>query len=268
MDTERRRILEAVKDGSMGPEQALRILEELEWDPEGLAEPSEGSRRGVEVPGPEVGLLRVEHEMGTVRIRGDASVARFRVSGPHSVQEDGPNVTIKGDSSFVGVGFVMGPGERRPHWRWPRKDRRVDTFLNIDVNPSIPLDVHLDAGRLQVAGVRAPITGHVDLGTLDLKDFEGSVDLKVDSGRITVDGVVSGRSTIACELGKVMAQLDPRSDVKVEAHCSLGSVVLGGSKESKQKRGGVGSAAGFVVGEGSGELDVRVECGAIRVAVK
>jgi len=267
MDTERRRILEAVKDGSMGPEQALRILEELDWDA-GPTAPPTSSDGYPESPGPAVGLLRVQHELGTVRIRGDASVKRFRVSGPHSVQEDGDTVEIKGDSSFVGIGFVMGPGERRPRWRWPGKDERQHSVLDIDVNPAVPLDVHVDAGRLQVIGVTAPVKAHVDLGTVDLKDFEGPVDLKVDSGRITVAGVVTGASTIACDLGKVHALLDPRSDVRVEAHCALGSVVTGNAKESKQKRGGVGSAGGFVVGEGSGELDVRVECGTIRVAVK
>jgi hypothetical protein len=261
MEAQRRRILEGVRGGSISPDEALRLLEELEDE-----EPEEP--RGVrEEAGSRPEIIRVKHELGSLIVRADPSVARYRVSGRHSVEEDARGVLIKGDSSFVGIGYVMGPGERRPRWRWPGKEKGQYAGLHVDVNPSIPIDVELDAGRLQVVGVKAPVKARVHLGTMIVDDVEGSVDLSLDSGTIRSRGVVNGRSSMSCELGKVVAKLEAGSDVRVVAHCALGSVSLGDTDGRKQKRGGTESEGELAVGNGSGELDIRVECGSIKVAV-
>ena len=262
MDARRRQILEGVKDKTYTPEEALRLLTDLQEAPPA---PS-GSHGRAGKGGSEIRLLRIRHEIGTVMVRGDPSVAQYHVSGPHSVEQDGGEVVISGDSSFVGVGWVMGPGERRPRWRWPGKGQRDHAVLEVDVNPSTPIDVHVDAGRLRVVGMRAPVTAHVELGSLVVKDTVGPIDLKIESGTIDARGAVTGRSRISCELGKVIAHLDSASDVRVKAKCTLGSVSLGDG-EPRRKRAGVGSAGELQVGDGSGELDIRVEAGSIRVGV-
>src|SRR2546430_13735392 len=102
MEESRRRILQKVKDGSLRPEDALRLLDRLDrlggfrvppeppepLDPPEAPEPPEppsrpeGRRPAGAGEGERPRKLRIEHALGSVTVRGDPSVARFSVSGP------------------------------------------------------------------------------------------------------------------------------------------------------------------------------------------
>jgi hypothetical protein len=137
--------------------------------------------------------------------------------------------------------------------------------LTVDVNPAIPVEVRVEAGKLRVSRMKASIKAHVDIGTLIVDDFEGEIDLSVESGTVRASGVVVGRSCVSCELGKVAMRVAHGSDVRVNAHSTLGSVSVGSVDGARHKRVGVGSVGEFELGSAKGELDIRVECGSINV---
>jgi hypothetical protein len=107
----------------------------------------------------------------------------------------------------------------------------------------------------------------VDLGSLVMEDFQGDVDLSVASGTVRASGLVKGQSRVTCDLGKIVLVLDPQSDIRVAAHSTLGTVSIKEDGRRGGKRGGVGADGDLVVGAGSSDLDVHVECGSVIVEV-
>ncbi|HNV11865.1 MAG TPA: hypothetical protein PKN27_11110 [Propionibacteriaceae bacterium] len=197
-----------------------------------------------------------------VRLVGDASVATLSVEGPHVLRRTGNvlEVTSDGDlgPSIDGFSFIRPP-------RSLDDLRQVTVALGkelyVRVNPSIPVDVEVTAGTL--SSHKVPTLGKVRVtaGSAGLHDVEEASDVLVQAGSATVEGPLQrGRSRVRVESGQLTVTLTEGANVTVRAEAQLGRIAWPADVQ--------GSVDEYVIGNGSGRLDVGIVMGfaAIKVA--
>jgi hypothetical protein len=247
----RRRILELVREGRMSPEEAGRRLEDmvpptLAADHETRSEPGRVRR------------VRINGSFGSVNVIADPAVRDAVARGPHTAHVDGDTMVIEseprgrsmGGFSFAAVAVVMSFGS--------------DDQLVVRMNPSLPLEVDVNAGSVRIHDVSAPIRAQVEAGSVRLANFRGPLDVRVKAGSLKGDGILAaGDSRVSCEAGSVGLLLRDGSSVRVRAVAALGKVVLGGRESSS-----LGGAQEMTVGDGAASLVVDADMGTVRVAIE
>jgi hypothetical protein len=254
MSARRRQILERVARGELTPEEADELLRRAELEP---AEPPEG-----------IGRVKVSAEFGAVVVTADPSVTQVEVDGPHRISVDGDTLVVRSNVDYldeVGQGFSIHLGGRR-RARIKGAAGLNALKLRVRMNPSLPLEVKLDAGSLYVSGVRAPIRARLGAGPMTIEDFSGTIDLAVNAGAVRATGTITGgESRIRNDAGAVRVELDPASSVRIIGEAALGKVVLPSEEESVRRR--FGSSRTATVGDGAGTLRVETGMGSINVSV-
>lgn len=243
---EQRRILHQVAAGEVSPEDAARLIDDLEA----------GSGPPPPVRAGRVAVVRVRCGLADLRVVGDSSVAEAVVTrGSHEV-------TAEGDA------LVIAPGGRGRGFRFGVNRRFVgigptDEMLEVRVNPGLALEVDVGAGEARVTGMHGPITASVSVGALEIDDFQAPIDLQVKAGSVEARGRLDdGDSRVRCKLGEVRIELDPTSDVTISARARLGEVRLPDGTST------AGVAAGdrsVVLGDGTATLDVETAAGSVDV---
>jgi hypothetical protein len=263
MDT-KRSILEKVKDGTLSPEEAAEELSRIERTAD---EPSAPIPPVPPVPPvPPSGRatrVRIVGDFRTAKITGDSSVAEAVAEGPHTARREGETLVLDASGDFdADDGFTFHRGDR------PRVIIGVGSRpkpLVVRMNPDLPLDVSIDAGKISIAGVRAAINGEVDAGAIKVEDVESPFNLSVDAGSVSVAGLMrAGSSTISCDAGSVKVLLRKGSSVRVRARADVGSVRLGHAREKQGFHIG-GSSHEAVFGAGEATLDISGSLGRIVV---
>ena len=221
---------------TMTPEEAAARIDELERSQE-RESPRAGSLHSVQIEA----LAR------SVLVVGDPTVAEAVAEGPHTARREGDVLYIE-DEERESLGFRFGPGlglgfEARP--------------LTVRMNPSLALDVDLQAGSLRTRGIRGPIGARVQAGRARFDDFEGPINLNVQAGDVRARGrMAEGESQIRCEAGSVRIELERDSSVRVKARSRLGKVEL------------PNDGLEWVAGSGAATLDIEVGMGKAEVRLR
>ncbi len=299
-DEERRKILLAVADGTMTPGDAaerLAVLEEArETDPgprtrsswSGSSDDAERSGKrvirkrvrrdladdegGADEPITELRRIVVTGSLRTVEVTGDPSVNEAVAEGPHDAFRRGDALVIEtenpdwswdswSDEARDG-GFRFSRGGGRNVVINMRRKLPLPP-VKVRMNPTLALDVEIQAGSMTVRDVKGPITAEVDAGALRVRNFAGPISIEVNAGTFTGNGVIKdGVSHIACNAGKVDLVLEAGSSVHVTGKAELGKIVL---PDSGTNAGVYVISGDSHVGEGQAELDVHVSLGAATV---
>jgi hypothetical protein len=260
MTPERREILQRVADGELSPEEAERMLHDIE----GAAAPVRESR---------VRLVKVSLGVGGIEIVGDPDVAEAEVDGPHRAEVNGDTLVIHGELEPGDEGFTfrLGPRGRRVggvhvgrhHGREFRAAR-----LRVRMNPSLAVDAELDAGPLTISGIDGPIRARIAAGPISIEDFTGELDVAVNAGAVRANGkLTDGESRIRSDAGAIRVSLDPSSSVHVIAQAALGKVMVPGSENGARKRF-TGDRREAVIGDGDATLRVETAMGTVHVSVR
>jgi len=247
MEDDRRQILDKVRLGELSPQEAALELQDLEASvirPVTTVAPA--------APGG-LARVRVVHEMGSVTVLGDASVAEAVADGPHTARRDGDALII--ESEVTSRGFTFGGGRVRIGI----DERR----LVIRMNPALALDVDIHAGSLKVDGIPGPISGEVQAGSVVLDGFCAPLNLSVHAGSLKATGVLAnGLSRVRCTAGSVKIHLSAGSDVRIVARTSMGKISL----PDATLVGGIGAIRReAVIGAGKATLEIEAELGSVAV---
>lgn len=258
MRDERREIVELVARGQLSPEEAAARLERLE--PAALPPPTPAATLPPPPSAPmEPGVkhVRVELEVGTVRVYGDSSVAGAMAEGPHVAERDGDTLVIRSTGDGDAEGFVFG---RRGFSA--RIGGRAIKRVDVRMNPRLALDLKVQAGEVRVEGVEGPIDGHLQAGSIRLEGFRQPITMNVQAGQVRGRGRLdSGTSRIRCEAGSVRLELERGSSVKVRARSVLGPIAVNGDQVVMVG----GGSREMQIGSGAGTLEIDSSLGEVRV---
>jgi hypothetical protein len=235
---DRRQILSRVAAGIMTPGEAAAELESL------------GSEAAEKVS--PVRRVRVIKQLGPAEIIGDPTVRDAIAEGPHRVRIEGDVMTIEGEESDESDGFVFGFG----------RNFGADRLM-VRVNPSLALDLQVQAGSCRVRGVTGPIRAEVQAGSATIEGFANPLALSVQAASVRATGRLQvGQSRISCDAGSVKLHLERGSSVRIEARASLGKITLPGAEESGFVEGG----REVTIGEGAGSLQIESNMGSVNVS--
>lgn len=259
----RREIILAVSRGELTPEEAAARLEAAET--QALPPPPQAALPPPPPPPAAPGNLtavRVDSDFGSVRIYGDASVAGAVADGPHSAEQDGSTLVIRGDWTGTG-GFIFGRGRR---FRINTGSNASLDRINVRMNPRLALELAVKAGDVRVDGVEGPISADLWAGEIRIDGFRSPINLSVKAGEIRARGLLDhGESRIECQAGEVRLDLERGSSVRVRARASLGNIDLDDGNEGAVVGGG---GQERVIGGGAGTLDIQASLGSVRVAAQ
>lgn len=261
MDLTEREILAEVAAGRLSPEEAA----------DALANPPPADAPGPppDPPSPNGGFrLKVSATARSVRIVGDVSVAEATVEGRHRAERTGDTLVVEGSvRPEEEVGFIFeGPGHwHRPWHHW----RHLTEPLVIRVKPTVPVDVEVSAGSLNVQGMSGPLSVVVAAGSARLDDVTGPLEVEMRAGAVRISGRIEAHNShIRCEAGSVGLHLDRGSDVTVRARADLGRVrvhglpvpPVGGPTDSA-----FGGNREVTIGAGTATIDIETTMGSIEL---
>jgi hypothetical protein len=239
MDTsDRREILSRVAAGTITPEEAAAQLESA-----GQAQPQPAGR---------IRLVRVIKQLGPAEIIGDPTVREAIADGPHRARIDGDVMVIEGESSDEPGGFIFGFG----------RNLGSDRLL-VRMNPSLPLDLQVQAGSCRVQGLKAEIRAEVQAGSASIDGFGKSFDLSVQAGSVRATGRLDeGDCRIGCDAGSVNLHLEHGSSVRIQARASMGKVTL----PAGEVVAGVDGGRDVTIGHGRASLRIEANLGSVNVS--
>jgi len=245
MNDPRREILNLVASGAITAEEGATRLEALESQPaadEAAPKPAPAASTGVR-------QVTVNCRFGNTEIVGDPTVATAVADGPHRARQEGDTIVI--DQSLL-------PGETT--FEFNRSRISIPGFntrdkLVVRMNPVLAMRTRVQAGNVAIRGVKGPITCDVQAGNCVVDGFAGPVNLTVSAGNLEASGRLDGGSSaIRCQMGEVKVNLDKTSNVRINAHTTLGKVDIEGVRDQ-------------VVGTGAGTLDISCTMGDVKVSV-
>ena len=237
---DRREILSKVAAGAISPEEAASQLDGLNQE-DVAAEPA-------------IRTVRVGRHLGSLEIVGDPTVRDAVAEGPHSARVEGDTMVFEGELIGDAGSFVFG---------LPRAGRG-DKLL-IRVNPTVRLDLQIQAGNCRVRGVEGAIRADVQAGSASIEGFRSPLTLSVQAGSIRASGrLEEGESRISCDAGSVNLNLERGSSVRITSRATMGKVELLGDGGATEIRGG----RDVTVGGGNGTLQITTSIGSVRISAE
>lgn len=234
--TGRREILSRVAAGTISPEEAAVQLD---------------AANHAEEEATDIRTVRVIKQLGPAEIIGDSSIRDAVAEGQHRARIDGDTMIIEGQTLHESGSFIFG------FPRHPGHDRLV-----VRVNPSLRLDLQLQAGNCRVSGMEGPIHADVQAGSATIEGFSKPLDLSVQAGSVRATGRLDeGDSRIACDAGSVNLHLERGSSVRVTARANLGKVSLPGGAEFAGARG----TQDLTIGGGAASLKIDTNMGSVKL---
>jgi hypothetical protein len=195
--------------------------------------------------------VTVNARFGNTRIVGDPTVASVVADGPHRARQDGDTMVIDQTLLTGETTFEF----NRPNARISIPGLDADKQLTVRMNPSLALRTRVQAGNLRIEGVKGAISSEVQAGNCIVDGFTGPVNLSVSAGNLRANGRLDGgASTIRCQMGEVVVDLDRTSNVRINARTTLGKVLVEGVRDQ-------------VVGTGAGTLEISCTMGDVKVSV-
>jgi hypothetical protein len=255
-----REILSQVASGQISASEGAARLEALSDEsstPASVLAPPPPAVQPMDVPR----AVKVLSVLGSANIVADPSVAVAVASGPHRARTDGDVLIIEHAGLDDGNDTFTFGGARRVVVAGPDLQRRS---ISIRMNPDLPLFATVQAGNINVVGLRGPITADVQAGNCRVDDFHGPLEINAQAGNVTASGrLTEGDSKIRCEMGSVKLNLVKGSNVRIAARATMGKVAVDGAGTT---RSGPGDAVREVsVGSGAASLDVDCTMGSVRI---
>ncbi len=242
MKDQQREILSQVAAGTITAEEGAARLDALESSPSSASAPAPVASTGIK-------QVTVNSRFGNTEIVGDPNVATVLAEGPHRARQEGDSMVIdqsllSGETTFeFNRSRISIPG-------FNSRDK-----LTVRMNPSLALRMRVQAGNVEIRGVKGPITSDVQAGNCIVDDFAGPVNLTVSAGNLEARGrLEGGSSTVRCQMGEVKVNLDRTSNVRITAHTTLGKIDIEGAEDQ-------------VIGTGAGTLDISCTMGDVKVSV-
>jgi hypothetical protein len=236
---DRREILSRVAAGHISPEEAAAQLDAGSRDPK---ETDTGIQR-----------VRIVKRFGAAEVIGDANVRDAVAEGHHRARIEGDLMIIEGETLSEPGSFFTRTWFGFPEYS--SGDRLV-----VRVNPSLAVDLQVQAGSLRVNGVEGPIRADVQACSATIDGFTKPIDLTVRAGSVRATGRLdAGKSRIACDAGSVNLYLERGSSVRMNAHANMGKVELPGAEGSR-------GAHEVTVGDGAASLLIETNMGSVKVA--
>ncbi|HET9849693.1 MAG TPA: hypothetical protein VFR68_14190 [Candidatus Dormibacteraeota bacterium] len=235
--TDRREILSRVAAGTISPEEAAAQLDSIN------ATETEAETA--------IRKVRVVRQLGVVEIVGDPNVRGAVAEGPHEARIEGDVMVFEGPSNGDEPGsFFFGIGRSLANEK-----------LLVRLNPSLALDLQLQAGSCRVSGVEGPIRADVQAGSATIEGFAKPFDLSVQAGSVKASGCCSeGESRIACDAGSVTLHLERGSGMRVRARAHMGKVALPDAEVT-----GTHASHEVTIGDGGGSLVINTNMGSVKV---
>ena len=232
--------------GAITAEEGAARLEALETEaPAAVPAPAPSATP----PAQGIRQITVNSRFGNTTIMGDPSVASAIADGPHQARQEGDTMVI--DQSLVRGSTTF--EFSRSRISIPGFDR--ENNLIVRMNPALALRTRVQAGNLRIEGVKGPLTSDVQAGNCIVEGFAGPVTMNVSAGNLEARGRLDGGfSAIRCQMGEVKVALDPTSNVRINAHTTLGQVDVAGIRDQ-------------VVGNGAGTLEISCTMGDVKVRV-
>ena len=236
--SDRREILSRVAAGTMTPEEAAAQLD--------------ASKEADSAGGSAIRTVRVSRQLGTLEVIGDASVRDAVAEGPHRARIEGDVMVFEGETASEWGGFFFGLGHDTSHHQ----------TLRVRVNPSVALDLQVQAGSCRVGGVDGPIRADIQAGSATIDGFKSELNISVHAGSLKASGCLDdGDSRISCDAGSVNLYLERGSSVRIRGRSTMGKIDLLGEVGSGLNRG----AQEVTVGDGGGSLLIETNLGSVRV---
>ncbi|HEY7833966.1 MAG TPA: hypothetical protein VIG30_10385 [Ktedonobacterales bacterium] len=240
----------------------------------------------------EVGLapsLTVRNPVGTVRVvaGGEGQMALVATRRVHGVTTDATqadldaitvNCTQEGDAVRVEVKVSQPVIGSLTH--------RVDLALTVPA--ATQLDAQLNAGNMEVSGLRGRIGVRLDAGNLELKDTSGPVTAMVSAGNAEASGITlvdgsrftlsAGRLALGGALaagasvevrvdaGRARLTLAPNTATHLVASAEVGSINISGWSVPVTRNIVAARASGDLGTAPNGTLTVRVSIGDITIS--
>ena len=246
MNDQRREILNQVATGKITAEEGAARLQALEAD---TAPAQPVPTLPTTPPAPGIRRVTINSRFGNAEIIGDPTVAGAVAEGPHRARHDGDTMVI--DQSLLAGETTFEFSRRRISI--PGLDR--DNNLIVRMNPSLALQLRIQAGNVRIRGVNGPITSDIQAGNCVVDGFMGPVNLAVSAGNLEASGRLDGgSSSIRCQMGEVNVTLDKTSNVRIAARTRLGNIEVEGVRDQ-------------VIGTGAGTLDISCTMGDVKVSV-
>jgi hypothetical protein len=234
---ERREILSRVAAGTISPEDAAAQLDAINQ--------SEGDQQTIH-------RVRIVKRLGAAEIIGDPAVRDAVAEGRHRARIEGDLMIVEGET-------VDEPGSFITRTWLGFSEHKSGDRLVVRVNPSLAIDLHLQAGSARVRGVDGPIRADVQAGSATIDGFGNPLNLTVQGGSIQASGrLVDGQSRIACDAGSVNLHLERGSSVRMNARSHLGKITLPG------EAGALG-AQDVTIGDGTASLVIETNMGSVKV---
>ncbi|MGH9276540.1 MAG: SHOCT-like domain-containing protein [Acidimicrobiales bacterium] len=267
-EPERRRILEAVADGSLSPAEAAERLASLDEAEAGsTVGPDGGSRGGLR----RVRIVATGH---AVRVTAEPNLREPAIDGPHTAQREGDTLVIQPeDDTDTGDFFIASV----PHWQ-----RRAEPMhrmwrsappLVVRMPADLALAADVTASSLVVRDVKGPIAVNLAAGSAKVSGFAAPIDVDVSAGSFSGNGVLDrGESSVRCSAGSVKLQLAKGSSVRVRGIANAGRLSLPferpvgtGGRPRRPPLGPFFEEHERVIGDGAGVLDIEVTTGSVAV---
>jgi hypothetical protein len=257
MNDPKREIVNQVAAGTITAEEGAARLEALESQSSSApASPAARPPAGQASTG--VKVIKLLTRFGNAEVIGDPTVSTAVADGPHRARQEGDTMVI--EQSFLNdeTSFAFSrPGRRMNIPGLPEFGSR----LTVRMNPALALSATVQAGNLQINGLKGSVDSNIQAGNCEIVEFRGPIGLHVTAGNVTANGRLdAGASTIRCEMGEVHVALDKTSSVRIRARSTMGEVAVDG--EGKQENNE------FLVGSGAGTLDCSCTMGSVRVTVE
>ena len=265
-DDERRRILEQVAAGELSPDEGAHRLHALDQgSPEAAEGTPEDHAAGDRPEGGPARTIRVEASAATVRIVGDPDVAEAVAEGRYTMRRDGDVLVVETELPFdewaEQASYVVQFGGRhsRRGMRFRGSPFVPPVPLAVRMNPELPLEVVVNAGRLRIRGVRGPISCDVAAGTVRIDGFRGPLDCTVHAGSLAARGrLTGGDSELNCDAGSMRVDLEPDSSVELDVSVTLGRADVEGFERDRH-------SGRWTLGGGAGRLRLRGNLGSVKV---
>lgn len=251
-------ILQAVADGTIDPQRASELIGDLRRD-DTLAS-------GTELQTVPVQRLLIKATGARLVVVGDPAVAEAVAEGGHRMER-------QGDTLVVTTNLAEGDYETNPqgssllNWLTSVVDR-VGQALTVRVNPSLPLQVVMVGGTVDVREVAAGTTIAVEAGSARIEGGHGPLNVDVISGSARIDWTFSGDSRVRADMGSATVLVRAESDVRVTAEAALGQSVVKTDTGLFKAVGEGAATAPVTVGAGSGTLHAVARMGSVAVTVQ
>jgi hypothetical protein len=168
--------------------------------------------------------------------------------------------------------------------------RQIWCDLVIAVPVATQLDLKMEAGNVEIGGVRGNLTAKVDAGNLEVKGASGQVVATVNAGQVDLgDASLSGASRVRVDAGQIAlagalaagATLDLRvsagrikltlpagTSARFEASTDVGAISVSGWPIAVSRNITAAHAAGNLGPSPSGSISARVDIGDITVTAR